>query len=173
MGTSGGFCREAGRCSGQQVCGGVSGDGGKPARACVRKAGWSAASRDILQLGKHKRRVVDRKSVMVQPPGQSYLRDIIVKMEGGVERREAGRREREARNNSLQVKLNAEYEVLGGYLVNRAPTGRAPSLVSSRDRVRGASPPASSLQRSFLFLPQTQRRIDLQSASTSIPPDHL
>jgi hypothetical protein len=32
-----GFCREAGRCSGQLVCGGVSGDGGKPAGACVRK----------------------------------------------------------------------------------------------------------------------------------------
>jgi hypothetical protein len=33
---------------------------------------------------------------MVQPPGQSYLRDIIIKREGGVESgEEAGRRQRE------------------------------------------------------------------------------
>lgn len=130
---------------------------------------------------------------MVQPPGQSYLRDIIIKREGGggsgewrVE--EAGRRQREEEGgrrgereagNSLQVKLNAEYEVLGGYLVDRAPTGRTPRLnhvtMSEEPPLRSL---ASSLQPpaqppTFLFLPQTQRHIDLQSASTLLPPDHL
>jgi hypothetical protein len=47
--------REQGLVLASRFCGGVSSDGGKPRqRACVRKAGWSAASRDVLQLGKHK-----------------------------------------------------------------------------------------------------------------------
>ena len=46
----------------------------------------------------------------------------MVKREGGVERREGGRGEREARN-SLQVKLNAEYEVWAGTLSSLCQPG--------------------------------------------------
>jgi hypothetical protein len=136
---------------------------------------------------------------MVQPPGQSYLRDIIIKRrgEGGVESgewrggreattRRGGREgggENERPGTSLQVKLNAEYEVLGGYLVDRAPTGRTPRLnhVTASEEppppLSGFQPTASSLQppASDVPLPATNatahRSPDVHPHS--LPPDHI